>query len=109
MLKVLKCLHEQRLQVNIDKCKFLTKQIKYLDMIVTTKGIEIDKKKTEIIHQWKAPISVKKIQAFLGFANFYRQFIFDFFKLSQPLVNATKKTHYMTKAGNKRINFNLYE
>ena len=45
MLQMLKRLHKQKLWINIDKCKFLTKQVKYLGMIVTTEGIEIDKKK----------------------------------------------------------------
>ena len=105
MLNILRRLHKQGLQVDIDKCKFLTKQVKYLDMIVTIKGIEMDKKKTKTIHQWKAPTSVKKIQAFLKLANFYCQFIPDFFRLSQPLVNATKKICYMTKTSNKRVKY----
>ena len=71
-------------------------------MIVTTKSIEMDIEKTDAIQQWETPISVKKMQAFLGFANFYRQFIPDFFKLSQLLVNATKKSHYVTKSGKKK-------
>ena len=50
VLQVLKHLHERGIQIDIDKCKFLTKQVKYLGMIVTTKGIEINKKKMEAIH-----------------------------------------------------------
>ena len=66
-------------------------KVKYLGMIVTTESIEMDTEKTDAIQQWKASTSVKEVQAFLGFANFYRQFILDFSKLSQPLVNAIKK------------------
>ena len=82
VLQVLRCLHEQGLQVNIDKCEFLTKQVKYLGMIVTTKSIEINSKKTKAVQNWETPTSVKKIQAFLGFANFFCQFIPDFYRLS---------------------------
>ena len=44
MLKVLRRLHEQRLQVDIDKCEFLTKRDKYLGNIVIIKGINIIQK-----------------------------------------------------------------
>ena len=50
VLQVLKHLHKQRLQVDIDKCKFLTKKVKYFNIIVTTDGIEIDPKKVKAIH-----------------------------------------------------------
>ena len=40
-------------------------------MIVTTDGIEIDLEKVKAIQCWEAPASVKEVQAFLGFANFY--------------------------------------
>ena len=49
VLQVLKCLHQQSLQVNIDKCEFSTKKVKYLGIIITTDGIEIDTEKTNAI------------------------------------------------------------
>lgn len=51
VLKVLKRLHEQSLQVNINKCKFSIKKVKYLGMMVTTENIEIDRKKTNAIQK----------------------------------------------------------
>ena len=101
VLKVLRRLHEQGLQVDIDKCEFLTKQVKYLGMIVTIKGIEMDPEKTEAVQNWKTPTSIKEIQAFLGFTNFYCQFISDFSRLSQPLVSAIKGSHFVTQSGKK--------
>lgn len=49
MLQVLRQLHKQGLQININKCKFSTIKIKYLDIIITTNGIEIDTEKMETI------------------------------------------------------------
>lgn len=49
VLQVLKQLHKQRLQVNIDKCKFSIKKIKYFGIIVTTDGIKINIKKKKAI------------------------------------------------------------
>ena len=97
------------MQVDIDKCEFSTKKVKYLRMIVTTESIEMDTEKTDAVQQWEALTSVKEVQAFLGFANFYWQFIPDFSKLSQPLVNATKKSHYVTKSGKKKIKYKPFK
>ncbi len=35
--------------------------------------------------------TVKELQRFLGFANFYRQFIRDFSKIAAPLTATTKR------------------
>ena len=35
--------------------------------------------------------TVKEVQAFLGFANFYRRFIKNYSKVAQPLTELTKK------------------
>ena len=49
VLQVLKRLHKRGLQVDIDKCKFNTTRVKYLEMIITTNGIEMNIKKVEAI------------------------------------------------------------
>ena len=109
VLRVLRRLHEQGLQVDIDKCEFSTTRVKYLGMIVTTNGIEMDTEKTDAVQRWEAPTSVKEVQAFLGFANFYRQFIPSFLKVSQPLVDAMKKSQYVTKSGRKKVKYQPFE
>ena len=78
-------------------------------MIVTMNGIEIDAEKVEAIQRWEAPSSVKEMQVFLGFANFYRRFIPSFSKISQPLVNATKGSQYTTKSGNKKVRYKPFK
>ena len=71
VLQVLRRLYKRRLQVDIDKYEFNTMKVKYLGMIVTTNSIEMDTKKVEAIQKWEALFTVKEVQAFLGFANFY--------------------------------------
>ena len=44
------------------------------------------------IVEWQASTSVRGVRSFLGFANFYRCYIDGFSKISNPLVNLTKKT-----------------
>ena len=60
-------------------------------MIISKGQINMDKKKVAGVLEWPVPKKVKDIQAFLGFANFYRRFIQDFAKITRPLVDLTKK------------------
>ena len=73
------------LQLDIDKCEFFVKEVKYLGLIITPKGIKMDQKKFSAVFDWSTPENLKNIQSFLGFANFYRRFIRDFSKLAAPL------------------------
>ena len=109
VLQVLRRLHERGLQVDIDKCEFNTTRVKYLGMIVTTNGFKIDPEKVEAIQKWEAPSTVKDVQAFLGFANFYRRFILGFLKKVKPLNKLTKRTQYTTRSGNKKIKYGAFE
>ncbi|KAK8556162.1 hypothetical protein V6N12_002575 [Hibiscus sabdariffa] len=54
---------------------------------VSSKGIEVDKAKVEVIEKLPPPATVKGIRSFLGHAGFYMRFIKDFSKISKPLYN----------------------
>ena len=74
--KVLDCLREAGLQIDIDKCEFEVKSTKYLGFIIDAgKGLQMDPDKVKAIVEWEVPISVKGVHGFLGFANFYRQLV----------------------------------
>ena len=109
VLQVLRRLHKRGLQVDIDKCEFNTTKVKYLGMIVTTNGIEMDPEKTDAVQKWETPSTVKEVQAFLVFANFYRRFISDFAKKVKPLNELTKGTQYTTRKGTKKIKYEAFE
>ncbi|KAA3480469.1 Retrovirus-related Pol polyprotein from transposon opus [Gossypium australe] len=54
-------------------------------------GIEVDKAKIDVMKKLPPPISVKGIRSFLGHAKFYRKFIKDFSKISEPLCKLLEK------------------
>ena len=78
--------------MDIDKCEFEVTRTKYLGFIIDVReGIQMDPEKIRAIQEWKAPTSVRGVQAFLGFANYYRKFIRNFSGTVAPLVRLTKK------------------
>ncbi|XP_044724307.1 reverse transcriptase (RNA-dependent DNA polymerase) domain-containing protein [Hirsutella rhossiliensis] len=58
--QVLARLRDAGLQIDIDKCDFEAKSVKYLGFIVEAgKGIRVDPEKVQAIQQWQRPRSVK--------------------------------------------------
>jgi len=89
--KVLERLRNAGLQVNIKKYKFRVKRIKYLRFIVSIDRIKVDPKKVDAIRNWKPLCTVKGIQSFLGFCNFYCRFIYNYGVVATPLIRLTRK------------------
>ena len=53
----------------------------------------MDPVKVKGVLEWPTPRTVKEVQAFLGFGNFYRRFIEGFSKRAHPLFELTRKDH----------------
>lgn len=84
-------LQEAGLQIDINKCEFETTRTKYLGLIISPRGIEMDPAKVDAITSWQPPTSVRDLQRFLGFANFYRRFIRGFSAVAMPLHSLLRK------------------
>lgn len=52
---------------------------------ISSRGIEVDQVKVEIIKKLSLMLNLKGIRSFLGHVGFYRHFIKDFSKVSIPL------------------------
>ena len=77
--------------LNWEKWHFMVNQGIVLGHIISSKGIEVDKAKIELISQLPSPTNVKTVRQFLGHAGFYRRFIKDFFKIAKPLYKLLEK------------------
>ena len=66
------------LYTKAEKCEFHSKSVEYLGYILSPSGLTISDNKVKIIQDWPEPKKVKNIQSFLGFANFYHWFIFNY-------------------------------
>ena len=66
--------------------------------MISTKGICMDPKKVKAIQNWDTPMWVRDVQAFMGFANFYRCFIRAFSNVVRSMIATIKKntTFYQT-------------
>ncbi|KAH9266361.1 hypothetical protein BASA83_010598 [Batrachochytrium salamandrivorans] len=51
----------------------------------------MDPKKIDAVQDWPVPTKVHDIQVFLGFTNFYRRFVPNYAKTTQPLTALLKK------------------
>jgi transposase InsO family protein len=91
--EVIERLHKAGLQADIKKCEFGVKRTKYLGFIISTDGIQVDPDKVKVIEDWSYPRTVKGVQSFLGFCNFYRRFIRDYSKIAAPLTQLTRTNH----------------
>ena len=77
--------------LNWEKCHFMVSKGIVLGHIVSSKGIEVDKSKIDLITHLPTPKTVKDVRSFLGHAGFYRRFIKDFSSISRPLCNLLSK------------------
>jgi hypothetical protein len=83
-------LKEAGLYRKAEKCKFHKEEVKYLGLIVGVNGIRMDLEKVQAVENWEAPEKFKEAQTFLGFANFYQRFIWNFSRVVRPLMKLTK-------------------
>ena len=91
--KMLERLRAVKLQVNIKKCEFIIIEIKYLSLIITTRDIKMNSNKINAVLKWHVLKTIKDVQSFLNFANFYRRFIWKFSQLIKSLTFLIKKDH----------------
>jgi len=89
--EVLRHLRLHGLFAKPEKCEFHSDSVEYLGYCLSLEGLTMSLDKIQTISAWPEPQKVKDIQSFLGFANFYRQFIFNYSNIVVPLTRLTRK------------------
>ena len=87
---VLENLRKNGLFANLKKCRFHQDEVRFLGYVVSGQGIRMEEERIEAVTNWPEPKSVRDVQVFMGFANFYRRFIRGFSKIAAPLTSMLK-------------------
>ena len=85
--EVYKYLCKTGLYAKTEKYEFHSESVEYLGYILSFSSLTMFDNKVKIIQDWPEPKKVKDIQSFLGFANFYCQFIFNCLNILIPLIH----------------------
>ncbi|KAK3553387.1 hypothetical protein QTP70_003551 [Hemibagrus guttatus] len=85
--EVLHRLRDHNLFLKAEKCLFHQPTVQFLGYVIDRSGVCMDEKKVTAVRDWPTPTTVKELQRFLGFANFYRRFIRGYSSVTSPLTN----------------------
>ena len=86
---VLNLADQANLSLRADKCEFAKPEIEFLGFLINGKEIRPTPTNVSKVLEFPSPTTRKKLQSFLGVANFNRRFIKDFSKIVQPLSAMT--------------------
>ncbi|KAL0194729.1 hypothetical protein M9458_008301, partial [Cirrhinus mrigala] len=85
--QVLQKLREHSLYLKLEKCEFHRSSVQFLGYIISAEGVEMDQGKVQAIQEWPTPSTIKELQWFLGFSNFYHRFIKGYSMITAPLTS----------------------
>jgi hypothetical protein len=96
---IMQRLLEAGLYLKPEKCEFHKETVRYLRLIISTKGISMDEDKVNTVRNWRGEKKTEngrlnnlfEVQQFLGFCNYYRRFIPKHSGKAEPLTRLTKK------------------
>ena len=85
--EVFGCMKRAGLKCKSSKCEILRDSIKYLGRMVDRHGVRPDSEAVEALLTWKAPRTDTQLMSFLGFANYYHEFIKGYADKVYPMQN----------------------
>ncbi len=87
---VLKRLLQHQLYAKAEKCEFHQETISFLGYLISSGVVTMDEQKVRAVVNWPQPTTLKELQRFLGFVNFYRRFIRNFNTIAAPMMSMIK-------------------
>ena len=84
-IRFLKIAEKHNLCFKQSKCDFNMEEIPILGVVVGKEQVKMEQEKIKAVKEWKTPTKIKEVESFLGFTNFYQQFIYNFSHTAKPL------------------------
>ena len=84
------------------ECDFNMKKIYILVVVVEQGEIHMENNKIKVVKEWKTPTKIKEVESFLGFANFYWQFIKNFSYTAKSLNELKEKKEWEWEEEHRR-------
>ena len=72
-----------------EKCEFHASTVTFPGYIIESGQVKTDQDEIRAVAEWPTPTTWKQLQWFLGFANFYHGFIWNFSRVAAPLTRIT--------------------
>ncbi|KAL0161252.1 hypothetical protein M9458_044977, partial [Cirrhinus mrigala] len=85
--QVLQKLCGHNLYLKLEKCEFHQLSFQFHGYVISAEGVQMDQGKVYATLEWPLPSSVKELQRFLGFSNFYCRFIQNYSSITAPLTS----------------------
>ena len=85
--RVIARLGEQGLYCRPHKCSFMKTELKFLGLLVGGGKRWVDPAVKSAVSEWPIPTTRTELRQFVGFCNFYRDFIEDFSAIAAPLTS----------------------
>lgn len=103
--KVLQRCIETNLSLSNEKCYMMLNEGLVLGQHISSKGIEVDQTKIQIIVELPIPTNQKYVRSFLGYASYYWRFIANLSKIALPLFKRLTKDVTFDWNGNCQTTF----
>ena len=88
---VFKCIRQAGLKLTIEKCHFGVRQVEFLGRTISPEGISPQARKTQNFHaKLRFPKPKKALQHYLGFVNYYKNYIPRLAKKLNPFYKMLK-------------------
>jgi len=89
--KVFKKLVQNRLELKLEKCKFMFTEIRYLGYMVSEEGVRPTEDGVDAVRKFPVPRNKHEVQRFIGLCAYFRKFIEGFSTTAKPLYQLMKK------------------
>ena len=89
--KMLERLRQFKLYAKLLKCFFMTQMIEFLEYIINNHDVFMNSRRMKIIQTWFKSRTLRELQIFLKFTNFYKRFVRFYVKIIRALTKLLKK------------------